>query len=741
MSIWPSDMRAFSPEVDQAGDTSPRIPSASLPITEPPLTSSSTLTTSVSTPRLVTPPPSSAMSQPGPSTSGISLSQSPPSSMTNIPKRLPSTPFRRSSGSSSDISLVHSSNLNAIQERRGIEVEDMTDPSETNSVAELPDSPLLEPPRTRRRLSLEPSHNLATYRHPSFFAPHRPVLPRVDPEPAHLAAFEQRTARGHGIHELGMFNHSGSPYRPRLTSRHESGSSSSTRAESSAVPLTNTRRHAPTPVPILISPNQLGAQHRSRLDGSTETDLAIPSNDIDRLIDLEATVPPPRPSGHMSSGFFDVPSYTSPTRHRYTEDGIPGILQSAAPTMSRSTSVGTAFRNRALSDRLQRLDALRTQTDFRPRAAGYPVNGLGGDVFPSSDTEAQSIDTMDLDELDPLTSTSGDSSRQAGSSSAMTSGDSSDIGRWNQSVQEAVGRRVSAERPRSPASTRRYRDGVGPYSGTRQPRAAREGSETTAESSRNQYQALRALWGEVPFPIDTASSGLHDIHYPFSSARPLPPTMSADSFSRRVRLQRAFERPERRVGDIENNLEDHLPSDARPRGEYGDFLQSRNDRDTEETFLSGISRYRDPRVMDSSSIDPHPAPPQFGAGTWQSYPYYRWNILGGRPVPVSDPQVAAPPQEARFHHHHQPHRHYHLWLSQFHFRDDMTESERLMVAKAVSRCISRSPGDYRRQAAEAMIEHVPRGDIGERQGMEIDHSCSICHDDVSFSSYGRGMAG
>ena len=323
--------------------------------------------------------------------------------------------------------------------------------------------------------------------------------------------------------------------------------------------------------------------------------------------------------------------------------------------MARSTSIGTAFRHRMLRERMARLDALRTMPN-------HPEEGERR-LFGAPTTMNPAPDSMEVD----------------------------DIGRWNQGVQEALARRL--ESPRSPLSTSRRREG-GP----------------------NRREQAEALWGEMgAIPVDTATSGLHDMFHP--RAPPVAGPSAAQDTYRRYRLPRAFESPEQRT--VPSQTSPYRRPEVEPewRGVYRGIL-GWDGPDTEHNTPSSTSRsympgtllgtYRSGRTgTDSGSSDTQRSfrPDIPTMSRWASYTEER--------DPTGYTNLHAP------------------IYRRMHLRSDMPMEEKVLMAKAVCRGMSRWPIEIRRKTAEEMVEKVAWGEMGVREGMERDECCSICHDEVS----------
>ncbi|ORX41268.1 hypothetical protein BD324DRAFT_53740 [Kockovaella imperatae] len=486
----------------------------------------------------------------------------------------------------------------------------------------------------------------------------------------------------------------------------------------------------PVSAPTLISPRQVSSNRR--IPSAPGSAVSVPpQSGLERRPNLS------RPHGlpHASMGPSDDPVPPStvppPRRSRHWQDDV-GVLEfsperrqqesnvsSQPPAMTRSTSIGTAFRHRMLRERMARLDALRTLPGDVPGHPGpLPYNLLFG--APSLMNPAPSPDP---------TSDTAESSAH-------------DIGRWNQNVQEALARRV-ANRPRSPTSDRR--DASSPYS--------RRAYEQPGGSSDPHWGEMRndsAHWGEMrnlpTLPIDTFTTGLHDIYHPRGPAIPFPAT-AEDVYRRRMRLPRAFERPEQR-SEVQTPPDGWVP--LNPHSNWRDFyhgILGWQGPDTEAVGLSS-SASRSAEFDHAWNIASRPAfdllsthGPRLGSASGTTTDATAFSDtrgsnswLTGAPLRhMGSQRWASDSEDDRAHaiHAHglmgslfSP-----LSIRGVQFKPEMTDDEKMHLARAVTRGVGRWPMDIRRKTAEDVVEKIQYGNIGSRPGLEKDEYCSICHDE------------
>ena len=254
-----------------------------------------------------------------------------------------------------------------------------------------------------------------------------------------------------------------------------------------------------------------------------------------------------------------------------------------------------------------------------------------------------------------------------------------DIGSWNREVQDAVNRRLNLDRPRSPPSTRHFRDSL-PY--------RRLGSRVVSEDvdpPRAHRQSTELdLWGEIP--IDVAGASRQDPMHLFGwRAGSIVPSHGAETpTSRSFRLQRSFGEPE--TPSTMNMMGDNRPG-------LGDI----------------------------------PPPRSLFDHDWLNRHHHEYN-----PSSLYNAYVSAlgPPG-------HSSASHYNLFSS-VQLKPEMSEEDRTRVVQMVARAVTRWPSDCRRKMAENMLEYVAWGSFGEREDMERDGYCSVCHDEVG-SPWLNGM--
>ncbi len=395
---------------------------------------------------------------------------------------------------------------------------------------------------------------------------------------------------------------------------------------------------------------------------------------------------------------------------RGEERSIAARLPSSSVPFDRSTSVGTAFRSRYLRERLAHLDAVRTETGSMSspnRLAADNARLLrqpNGEYSPTGIRAAHlgvpdllSDTSMDVDEAAVDRSWAGRSRsfsrRDEESDQRAHHSDIAEIGSWNRDVQEAINRRLNLDRPRSPPSTRHYRDGALPYVRPRSVTARREFDEDIAVDT-DPPRANRSpdLWGEIP--VDVAGGRRHDPMDPFGrrDGSVMPPDFVEQMSRRPFRLQRSFGAPER--PSTMNML-----GDTRFTGRVADVP-------------SGFGDLPPPRSERSR--------PPFDQD-WLNRHQHDYN-----PSSLYNHYVAArgPPG-------HSAGSHYADLFSSLQLKPEMTDIERMRVVQLVAKGVTRWPSDCRRKMAENTLEHVSWGDFGEQEGMVRDEYCSVCHDEVS----------
>ena len=70
-------------------------------------------------------------------------------------------------------------------------------------------------------------------------------------------------------------------------------------------------------------------------------------------------------------------------------------------------------------------------------------------------------------------------------------------------------------------------------------------------------------------------------------------------------------------------------------------------------------------------------------------------------------------------------------LENLRIQPDMEPARLANIVVVVMRIISRMPSMARQQLQDAVLEHLAWSDFGERDGIERDEACCICHDEVS----------
>ena len=716
---------------------SPSPPSASLP----PCTSSSITTTNNNT-QLLTPSPPS---DPGPSslrsmdaTYGLTDT---PLSYSRV-KAFPHNADLLGGRSEGRRSLLSRTSSPAVEEGAMPRTVEVVNPNESPP-----------PPRQRRRTSLDDSRTTHAHR-----------------DPPHLAAFEQNSFRGEGIHELGssMHQHQPTAYRPRpdyeqdLPSFTLSSSSSDddpgpvrlalpsidpTQMSFVSPRLISANRRIPTPPAVRTPPPLVRPLPLSELMfayGNMGESLAEHAAAADPL--PVPTVPPPRPSPQ--------PTWNEDEGHlNFSPERIRERNAASRPRLHHPhTDHGLFSRSQALRSRLARLDALRTQSssfDLTPAPAPPSYGGLfGSSAFPSQAFEPGTIasvsESMEIDAPVPSNQLFGD------------------IGRWNDNVQEALARRVSAERPPPAILGRRHREGIAPYSRHRQSSGSSASNlaydQPAASGGPSESQpagfTFPHYWGEIP--IDTATTGLHDIHQPRTIV-PTPVSLAAQQYSRRAHLPRAFELPEQRAPDRPPATSGLTP---RPR------LAQHHDQSANADWLDVARDVLGWRLPD---VARGPVAPSRHSSASSRVDAYLSQQLGSRPMPRwasdmpprqhmstqsststgPDTEVYLPwegptnmfrsselehitpypmPRDSLG-----AHRHMHDRANicrGMQMKPGMSEADKLLLARAVGRSLSRWGPEVRRKAARAVVEQVKYGQIGQREGMDIDLNCSICHDEV-----------
>ncbi|ORY22957.1 hypothetical protein BCR39DRAFT_550245 [Naematelia encephala] len=257
------------------------------------------------------------------------------------------------------------------------------------------------------------------------------------------------------------------------------------------LPPVVSRRH--TPQPIRIPP----------VVGLSSWISEVPQIERDIPRDLSyspPSVPPPRPS--------------------FTSNDDPH--DSSLHSNNRSRESGTS-RGQYLSDRLARLDALRTQAErLAPDAEWTPPTW-----------RYWNVEQFDNSHDEPAA--------HGVSASRVASARFND---WHRTVQDAVGRRVSADPSHQ---------NVTPL---------RPGESESNHHGRN----FVGLWGEIP--IDSSITGLHDPQHPWDRRS-----------GNRLRLPRSFAEPETRLDGV---LPDLDPVVRPPRERGNGFDQTWLDRHWQE---------------------------------------------------------------------------------------------------------------------------------------------------------------
>ncbi|OCF43124.1 hypothetical protein I317_03093 [Kwoniella heveanensis CBS 569] len=454
-----------------------------------------------------------------------------------------------------------------------------------------------------------------------------------------------------------------------------------------------------------------------------------------------ATVPPPRANPLMSFGWEPAPHF-APAPPLAPEGATRLLIQSlieaesegGASPVPRFSSPGGDFVSRPwyLQQRMNMLDSLRTgtmhPTATHPRSDWYnsevpdrpdsPLRREGSDASDESTSfrhafgvgvRDRSVQTpvgpfgmgWDLDERPPAggmanpvrpanrrwmsfdegeRENSRERERERGTAAAVDTS----IGALHRDINEVVGRRLSQVRPRSSSITRRIRDEIGPDW-----EDARVGETLTSSGSsdadeerplqrpRGPSYAARPISSEAPRPQRNHPAGNSSASFASSSDEFRRP--SSDEFAT------------------------HLERARRNRAGYAEYGTGHRFglEDAESVFLDRLRSHElfftRPYGQDlaESMVDLN--------GTSPAFAYL--NTLRRM-------QAASGPP-----------------LSSITFTPEMTDNEKGKIVQMVIKGMARLPPGPRKKAAEGVLEILPWGQFGEREGMDRDEYCSVCHDE------------
>ncbi|WVQ94252.1 hypothetical protein IAU59_001331 [Kwoniella sp. CBS 9459] len=284
------------------------------------------------------------------------------------------------------------------------------------------------------------------------------------------------------------------------------------------------------------------------------------------------------------------------------------------------------------------------------------------------------------------------------------------IGALNRDINEAVGRRLSQvrPRPRSSSITRRLRDQLGPdwedarvingetVLGSRieddnRP-AQRQRTDGGSDSGRS-----HSLWGELP-RVDAANFG-----GPRFDSRP----------GGREWLDAYVAPPS------SSSSRDRSTTTGSPADELAAFIERRTRNRTGHADLGGTGHRFGLEDAESIFLERLRAHEPFFTRP------YRQDLAEG----VVDLSSDTPPAFAYLNTLRRMHAATGPPLSSIKFTPEMSEDEKGKIVQMVIRGMARLPAAPRKKAAEGVLEILPWGQFGQREGMERDEYCSVCHDE------------
>ena len=395
---------------------------------------------------------------------------------------------------------------------------------------------------------------------------------------------------------------------------------------------------------------------------------------------------------------------------REEERSIGAVAPFAPATIDGPFGLSTELASRYLRERLARLDAVRTQPARHTSLDNsYEADAIYAPLTSTRDHRPmlRPRETSNLSVAELLEARRMDIDEPAGGinsprlpSASIRLRDENIFNRRDESSEnasrdrdlQAIYRRFNTNRPRSPASSRHYRDSALPYALRRSVAVRRDFDEDISTES-DAAEAYRQPWGEIP--VDVAGgrlndpmvlAGLHGLH-----DRPALPSLIGDNQSRRpFRLQRSFGTPERSSNLSMTGNPEPLSRRTGERRGFGDLPPLRAGRfrsQFDEDWLNSHNHEHSPQSLHNAAVAPV-------------------TISGGA---------------------------HHLEIfSSLQLDPNMGEVERATVVGLVAKGVTRWPSDYRRMMAENMLEHIAWADIGPGDGMLRDEYCSVCHDEVSL---------
>lgn len=498
----------------------------------------------------------------------------------------------------------------------------------------------------------------------------------------HFRDFEARTTgQGSGVNELGVFTSGRHPHPVGWNPLYRT-----------IPPVDSARTGRTIARPISIGAAPARASDWQAPDRDTLFDTR-PVSFLGRMTEGSATSTAPQ-----------IPTVPPPRSSLATRDAIefsPNRLGRVGNDDSPSSS--TAYRSAFLDTRLNRLDALRSQAEhLAPRSPTRP--------WETSEVNTSALDVSVRQGRISLDDTRDFRSRirwrqqpdmedvHADAGSAVSA---DHINRWNRHVQEAMGRRVSAERPQSPtsatASRQRLREDSAPYA---RPRITgrREDGSLDSVPSFNPYRQPRSgapFWGEIPAhsAFGTASDGINE-RTPLSGWR--EPTGVSELLGEPA--------VDWVIGAGEWAGPAVAPRQPSPPGmpDFGDDYAMLDDTIVSEDIHMGSGEVH----LGEAAIPAHLSI------------HHRHLQATGRTAQIPGLLPLGRPRG-------------HPSLDLVKITPDMDQEAKIALVKSVARGVGRWPPSFRKRAAGLAVKRTAYSQLQAQCGVEKDEYCSICHDEVS----------
>ncbi|WVF66643.1 hypothetical protein IAT40_001384 [Kwoniella sp. CBS 6097] len=292
-----------------------------------------------------------------------------------------------------------------------------------------------------------------------------------------------------------------------------------------------------------------------------------------------------------------------------------------------------------------------------------------------------------------------ENSRERERERGATAAEGDSNGSLNRDIHEAIGRRLSQVRPRSSSITRRLRDQLGPDwedarvddtssgSGIDDNRPAQR-QRTEGGGSGRSLDRQRSLWGEVP--RQQTDSG------PRFEGR-LGGREWLDAYV-------ASSRDRSTTGSPADELAAFIERRTRNRTGHADLGGTGHRFGLDDGEAIFLDRLRSHEPFFTQSYRPDFAESMVDLS--ETTPALAYLNTLRRMQAASGPP-----------------------LSSVKFTPEMTDDEKSKIVQMVIRGMARLPAAPRKKAAEDVLEILPWGQFGEREGMDRDEYCSVCHDE------------